>query len=86
MRSRLALAIVLICSTLGRAQTAPQPDWSNVEEETLRHFQALVRFDTSNPPGNEQRAVAYLKQVLDKEGIASQIFALDPSRSTSSRG
>jgi acetylornithine deacetylase/succinyl-diaminopimelate desuccinylase-like protein len=76
----MALAIVLVSSTFGRAQTLPQPDWPNVEEETLRHFQALVQLDTSNPPGNEQRAVTYLKQVLDKEGIASQVFALDPSR------
>jgi len=47
--------------------------------QTLRHFQALVQLDTSNPQGNEARAVSYLKQVLDKAGIASQVFALDPS-------
>jgi acetylornithine deacetylase/succinyl-diaminopimelate desuccinylase-like protein len=81
MRLRLALAIVLGSSTFGAAQSLPQPDWSTVEEETLRHFQALVQLDTSNPPGNEQRAVAYLKQVLDREGIPSQVFALDPNRS-----
>jgi hypothetical protein len=27
---------------------------------TLRHFQALVRLDTTNPPGNQTRAVEYL--------------------------
>ena len=31
-------------------------DWSRVEEEPLRHFQTLVRFDTSDPPGNERPA------------------------------
>jgi acetylornithine deacetylase/succinyl-diaminopimelate desuccinylase-like protein len=51
-----------------------------VEEETLRHFQALVRFDTSNPPGNEKLAADYLRQVLEKEGIAIQTFALDGNR------
>ena len=56
------------------------PDWPRVEEETLRHFQALVRFDTSDPPGNEKPAADYLQQVLEKEGIAVQTFALEPNR------
>src|SRR6185312_12875737 len=37
--------------------------------------------DTSNPPGNEHIVVDYLKQVFDKEGIPSEIFASDPKRS-----
>ena len=40
----------------------------------------LGHTDTSSPPGNEIRAVEYLKQVLDAEGIPSQIFAKDPQR------
>lgn len=46
----------------------------------MRHFQALLRFDTSDPPGNEQPAAEYLKQVLEKEGIPVQTFALEPHR------
>jgi acetylornithine deacetylase/succinyl-diaminopimelate desuccinylase-like protein len=46
----------------------------------MRHFQALVRFDTSDPPGNEKPAADYLRQVLEKEGIPSQTFALEPNR------
>jgi hypothetical protein len=34
------------------AAQASQPDWTKVEEETLRHFQALLRMDTSDPPGS----------------------------------
>src|SRR5262245_21135222 len=49
-----------------KAQTA-QPDWPKIEEETMRHFQAILRFDTSNPPGNEKLVVDYLKSVLDRE-------------------
>ena len=59
----------------------PQPDWSAVEAETMRHFQALLRLDTSNPPGNERLAVDYLKQLFDKEGIPAKVLALDPERS-----
>ena len=51
-----------------------------IEAETLQHFQALLRLDTSNPPGNEVVAVEYLKSVLEKEGIPTQVFARDPKR------
>jgi acetylornithine deacetylase/succinyl-diaminopimelate desuccinylase-like protein len=56
---------------------APQPpDWKQFEQETMRHFQALVRFDTSDPPGNEKAAADYLVEVLKKDGIPVQTFAL----------
>ena len=51
-----------------------------IEAETLQHFQALLKLDTSNPPGNEVVAVQYVKDVLDKAGIANQVFARDPKR------
>ena len=75
--SSLLFAAVLVSS--GRAQSA-SPDWRAVEEETMRHFQALLRLDTTDPPGNETRAAEYLKQVLDAEGIPAQIVAIDPKR------
>ena len=46
----------------------------------MRHYQAVLRLDTTNPPGNERRAVDYLKQVLDQAGVPNQIFALDENR------
>src|SRR5262245_6882446 len=57
-----------------------EPDWQRIEEETMRHFQALIRIDTSDPPGNEAPAVEYLKSVLEREGIETRTFALDPKR------
>lgn len=62
------------------AIAAQQPNWSQVEPETLSHYQALLRADTQNPPGNEIRAVDYLRQVLEREGIPTRTFALDPAR------
>jgi acetylornithine deacetylase/succinyl-diaminopimelate desuccinylase-like protein len=81
------LLSALICSAIAgalspavtRAQPA-SPDWKAVEDETMQHYQALLRLDTSNPPGNETRAAEYLKGVLDREGIPAQIVAKDPSR------
>ena len=46
----------------------------------MRHFQAILRLDTSNPPGNEKLVVDYLKSVLEQEGIETKVFALDPQR------
>ncbi|MBI4503564.1 MAG: M20/M25/M40 family metallo-hydrolase [Gemmatimonadetes bacterium] len=56
------------------------PDWASVERETMQHFQALLRMDTSDPPGNELPAASYLKDVLEKDGIPVQLFALQPNR------
>jgi acetylornithine deacetylase/succinyl-diaminopimelate desuccinylase-like protein len=61
-------------------QGAAQPDWDRVNAETLQHFQELVRFDTSDPPGGEAPAVAYLKAVLEKEAIPVEVFALEANR------
>ena len=55
-------------------------DLAAVDAETMRHFQALVRLDTSDPPGHEAPAVDYLKRILEAEGIETKIFALDPKR------
>jgi len=80
---RLILLLMLASTSLG-AQQSPQIDWSKVDAETLEHFQTLVRFDTTDPPttppGIEKPAVDYLKQVLDKEGIQTQVYALEPNR------
>lgn len=62
------------------AAGAPVVAPAAIEEETLRHFQALVRMDTSDPPGGERPAVEYLKGVLEAEGIETKIFAIDPHR------
>ena len=74
----LALAHVFAVSTA--AQSASPVNLAAVDEETMRHFQALVRMDTSDPPGNEVPAVEYLKRILEAEGIETKVFALDPQR------
>jgi len=47
----------------------------------MEQFQAVLRFDTRNPPGNEHVVAEYLKGVFDQAGIPAQIFALDANRS-----
>ncbi len=55
-------------------------DWQAVDGETMRHFQALLKFDTSDPPGQEKPAVDYLKSVFEAEGIPVEILQLEPGR------
>src|SRR5262245_14750734 len=75
----LPFALVSVLS-VGNLLQSSQPDWPKLDEEILRHFQALIRFDTSDPPGREVEAVEYLKKVLEAEGIPTQTFALEPER------
>ena len=72
----ILLAIVLTAV----APQRPAIDWKAADQETLRHFQALLKFDTSDPPGQEKPAVDYLKQVLEAEGIPVEILFNEPNR------
>ncbi|MEO8194021.1 MAG: M20/M25/M40 family metallo-hydrolase [Gemmatimonadales bacterium] len=49
-------------------------DWSAVEAETIERLQALIRFDTTNPPGNELPLAEYLVSVLESEGISARLL------------
>ena len=42
--------------------------------------QRLVRFNTSNPPGNEGPCIEHIKSLLDGAGIRNQVFAKSPGR------
>ena len=75
----LAFAALAATSPDIHAQTGAV-DWQRVEAESMEHFQAVLRFDTSDPPGNERAAAEYLKQVLEREGIATKVFELEPNR------
>jgi acetylornithine deacetylase/succinyl-diaminopimelate desuccinylase-like protein len=55
-------------------------DLSGQQPELVQRLKDLVRIDTSNPPGNESRVSTYLRDVLIKEGIPSEIFERDPGR------
>jgi acetylornithine deacetylase/succinyl-diaminopimelate desuccinylase-like protein len=71
---------MLVTAATLTAQGPPQPDWAKIDEETMQHFQALLRFDTSDPPGGEKPAADYLKQVLDKAGIPAELVVLEAHR------
>ncbi|HSG90569.1 MAG TPA: M20/M25/M40 family metallo-hydrolase [Pseudomonadales bacterium] len=79
------VAKFLLCGAAGAvfalpAVAAAEPDWAAFDAETLRHFQALVRMDTTDPPGRELEAAEYLVEVLRAEGIAVETFAREAHR------
>src|SRR5258708_29841895 len=77
---RSTVLAVLAASAAVLAQSSRQPDWNALQDETMRHYQAVLRLDTRNPPGNEHVVAEYVKQVLDTEGIPSQIVGSDMNR------
>jgi acetylornithine deacetylase/succinyl-diaminopimelate desuccinylase-like protein len=81
LRTRLLTCILLAgASICGRPLAAQTPDFNKARDEVLQTLQALIRIDTSNPPGNETPVAQYLKGILDREGIASEIVAMQPGR------
>lgn len=77
MRTAPLLVALLVVAPLSAQSPSPrQVDWARVDEETMRHFQAIVRMDTTDPPGGEKPAVEYLRQVLEAEGIPVKTFAM----------
>ena len=46
----------------------------------LELLQTLIRFDTTNPPGNELACIQYIDGLLQTAGFTTQLFARDPNR------
>lgn len=61
-------------------QQLPAEIFERARDEAVEHLRALVRFDTTNPPGNERPAAKYVASVLAAEGIASEVFEPAPGR------
>lgn len=43
-------------------------------------MQDYLRIDTTNPPGNEMKSIAFFKKILDQEGIETRAFEYSPGR------
>ncbi|MFN7914177.1 MAG: M20/M25/M40 family metallo-hydrolase [Vicinamibacterales bacterium] len=84
LRFLAATAVAVATAAIGphalSAQTRRDPDWPRLQAETLQHYQAVLRMDSSDPPGNEKAVVEYLQQVLTREGIPVQMFEAEPNR------
>ena len=61
------MRIPVLAALIAAMACAAEPDWAKANPEILRHFQELVRIDTSDPPGNEAPAVDYIKKILEAD-------------------
>jgi acetylornithine deacetylase/succinyl-diaminopimelate desuccinylase-like protein len=48
--------------------------------EVTQLLQELIRFDTTNPPGNEEACVAHLESLLHAHGIGTERYEKTPGR------
>ena len=78
-RFAVSVALLLLAGSASASDRYPVR-WDKVHTETLEHFTHVLRINTSSPPGNETQVASYVKSVLDRAGIAAQLFALDPAR------
>ncbi len=58
----------------------PEAGDSAIYQRPLELLQNLIRFDTTNPPGNEAECVAYVNKLLTSAGFETTILAKVPSR------
>jgi len=77
---QVIVSILLFLPFIAFSQDRYLVDWEAAGEESINYLVDLVRIDTSNPPGNETQAANYIKDVLAREGIDSEMYALEPER------
>ena len=57
-----------------------QVDWEQEGRAVVELLRALLRFDTTNPPGNEAECVAFLADTLRGAGIEPEVLSPAPGR------
>ena len=77
---RLFLLAVMTAAIMPDASRAQEPDWPAAQQETITHLQAMIRMNTSNPPGNEIPVARYLDSTLKADGIETHLFEPAPGR------
>src|ERR1700678_2113578 len=68
-----------VAATLASAR-CPADHLQQYSDLAVDWMQQYLRLDTTNPPGNEMRAVTFLKGILDREGIENRVFEYAPGR------
>jgi acetylornithine deacetylase/succinyl-diaminopimelate desuccinylase-like protein len=60
--------------------TSSVSDQATVYQRPVELLQNLIRFNTTNPPGNEADCIAYINNLLNIAGIETTILARHPAR------
>jgi acetylornithine deacetylase/succinyl-diaminopimelate desuccinylase-like protein len=61
---------------------AGAPAWPQdaMAARARRYLAAMIRLNTTNPPGHETRVARYIKGVLDSDGVPCELLGGDPAR------
>jgi len=82
----LCVLVAVLLPGVARGQAAPvappqgSVDIAALSQEALGWLQALIRINTTNPPGNELAAANYIAGILEKEGIKHEVIEISPGR------
>lgn len=79
----LLLAISALCSAEDSGLPSSRISAQHKQEYAdlaITWMQDYLRIDTTNPPGNERKTVAFFKKILDQEGIENRAFEYTPGR------
>jgi acetylornithine deacetylase/succinyl-diaminopimelate desuccinylase-like protein len=83
----LGLVVLILCGS-AISETAASTASARISPEHMREYsdlavtwmQQYLQVDTTNPPGNEMKAVEFYKKILDEEGIENRVFEYTPGR------
>ena len=64
-----------LTGALALIYSAAVPERQNLERRTTELLQRLIRFNTVNPPGNEQAAQEFLRDLLEGAGFECELLA-----------
>jgi acetylornithine deacetylase/succinyl-diaminopimelate desuccinylase-like protein len=79
-RARAVVGCVLAACALVFPVSAPDAAERQPEQDVVTRLRDYVRIDTTNPPGNEAHAIAYLAGVLRAAGIEPHVLESAPGR------
>ena len=54
-------------------------DTATIYQRPAELLQRLIRFDTTNPPGNESECIPYINGLLTEAGIKTCLLYTSPS-------
>ena len=75
-----SLGVVLVLSLVPVVATARQEGKVDLGLQAVEVLQSYLRIDSSNPPGNEAQAAAFLAHHLEDAGIPYEVFESAPGR------
>lgn len=76
-----ATVLAIMLSGPPQVHAQGRVDTDKLGEEAVRRTQEYIRINTTNPPGNESQAVAFLAGIFKDEGITFDTASSAPGRS-----